>query len=127
MIALVGTFPSQEYVKEVARDWFERRDYLVHLTEEGLFQARSPGNEEIWAVRCLSGEEDECIFDAAIGRILKEQRSEATHFAVAAPDVSWVHHQISRIDPSIRDFLRIRFLLVDDDGNLRTGAPQLDE
>ncbi len=75
MITLVGTFPSQQFVHEVARDSFERREYLVHLTEEGLFHARSPGNEKVWAVRCLSSEEDEILFDAAVGRVLKEQRS----------------------------------------------------
>jgi hypothetical protein len=126
MLTLVGVFPSTEFISEVARDFFERGDFLVHEPAEGLLEARNPGTGEFWVVTCLGDLRRDDDFDAALGRLLKSMRPGDTKYAIAGPSLPTMHHHVSRIHPEVRDILRLHYLLIDEAGEVRTDTQYFD-
>jgi hypothetical protein len=126
MLAAVSTFPTRDFITEVARDFLERDEHLVHEESEGLLEARNPGTGETWVITCLGEVETKDEFDSALGRLLKTMRPGQTKYGIAGPSLPAMHHHVSRIHPGIRDQLRLHYLIVDENGTVRTDTQYFD-
>ena len=126
MLTAVGTFPTKDFVAEVARDFFERREHLVHEESDGMLEARNPGTGELWVIICLGDIRGDEEFDAALGKLLKTMRPGETKYGIAGPALPSMHHHVSRIHPEIRDTLRLHYLIVDESGRVRTDTQYFD-
>lgn len=126
MLAVVGTFPERQFVREVTRDYFERGEYLVHEPEDGVIEARNPGSGENWVCICLGDLDKADEFDAVLGRLIKTMRLGDCNYAIAGPATSLMYHHVSRVAPEIRQTLRLHYLIVDENAEVRTDTQYID-